>query len=352
MRDQKSKIREIITSSSKQIAEEVVERQYAMNPERWEKYGSKGKELSIRDAGYHLPFLTESIVSGDENIFTEYVAWVRKLFNGLGLPSDTMKTTLQLTGESLKDHLSNDQLDTVLPYINAGIEKLENELKPDVPFINPEAYLGQLAKQYNESLLQGDRLTASKLILEAVESGTPVRDIYLHVFKKSQYEVGRLWLSNKITVAKEHFCSAATQQIMSQLYPHIFSTERKGRTFVAACIGGELHEIGIRMVADFFEMDGWDTYYLGANSPASSIIQAIEDNKADIVGLSAAMPYHRELMRETIQDIRKNSKNNVRIMVGGNALNSAKKKQESFDADAYAPDAVNAVQIANQMMKG
>ena len=41
---------------------------------------------------------------------------------------------------------------------------------------------------------------------------------------------------------------------------------------VATCIGGELHEIGIRMVADFFEMEGWDTYYLGANTPADAVV--------------------------------------------------------------------------------
>ncbi|MDZ7776615.1 MAG: hypothetical protein U5L09_13885 [Bacteroidales bacterium] len=55
---------------------------------------------------------------------------------------------------------------------------------------------------------------------------------------------------------------------MSQLYPYIFNSQRVGKSMVAATVGGELHEMGIRMVADFFEMEGWDTWYLGANAPA------------------------------------------------------------------------------------
>ena len=103
--------------------------------------------------------------------------------------------------------------------------------------------------------------------MDAIQHGTSVHDIYLHVFQRSQYEVGRLWQTNQISVGQEHLCTAATQLIMSQLYPLIFGTERKNRRIVAACVGGDLHEIGIRMVADFFEMDGWDTFYLGADVP-------------------------------------------------------------------------------------
>ena len=107
-----------------------------------------------------------------------------------------------------------------------------------------------------------------------------MRDVYLHVFQRSQYEIGRLWQSNQISVAQEHLCTAATQLIMSQLYPFIFGTERRNRRVVAACVGGDLHEIGIRMVADFFEMDGWDTFYLGANVPITDIVQTVIDRRA------------------------------------------------------------------------
>lgn len=76
-----------------------------------------------------------------------------------------------------------------------------------------------LALQYTQMLLQGDRHSAGKLIFDAVKSGVPIKEIYLYVFQPSQYEIGRLWQNNKISVAKEHFCTASTQFIISQLYP-------------------------------------------------------------------------------------------------------------------------------------
>jgi methanogenic corrinoid protein MtbC1 len=104
----------------------------------------------------------------------------------------------------------------------------------------------QLAKMYLDALLRVQRDVASRMIIKAVKDGIKVEDIYIHVFESSQHEVGRLWQNNQITVAQEHFCTAATQMIMSQLYPYIFSSDKIGRTLVAACVAGEMHEMGVR----------------------------------------------------------------------------------------------------------
>lgn len=349
MKEKHLKIQELISGSVSALSEDIVERQYSKEPEVWKKYGKEGRRLSIRDAGYHLPFLTEAIVSEDETVFTDYVLWVKKLFKGLKLPDNTMTVTLECTRETLNKFLPDDFAEITSEYIQAGIDMMNRDIVEIDTYINKNSHLGLLAKEYNEALLNGDRMKAGTLIMDAVGSGTEIKDIYLNVFQKSQYEVGRLWLANKITVAKEHYCSAATQQIMSQLYPYIFSSERIGKTFVAACIGGELHEIGIRMVTDFFEMEGWDTYYLGANTPASTIIQAVEENNADLVGLSIAMPYHRQLLRESIMQI-KQANNKIKIMIGGNAINNSKETWKTFAADAYAPDALSAINTSKELV--
>ncbi len=111
--------------------------------------------------------------------------------------------------------------------------------------------LAQEAHQFLENLLAGQRDVATKLILDLVGQGTAVKDIYLNIFQVSQREIGRLWETNQVSVAQEHFCSAATQMIMAQLYPRIFTTEQSGYRMAATCVSGELHEIGVRMVADF-----------------------------------------------------------------------------------------------------
>jgi len=121
----------------------------------------------------------------------------------------------------------------------------------DMPTFLPQVGpLSPLAHQYFAALLRGERHVSSRLVLDAVAAGTPVKEIYLHVFQPAQYEIGRLWQTNRISVAQEHYCTAATQLVMSQLYPQVFATTKNGRTLVATCVAGDLHEIGVRMVAE------------------------------------------------------------------------------------------------------
>ena len=88
-------------------------------------------------------------------------------------------------------------------------------------------------------------------------------------------------------------------------------------TVIAASVGAELHDVGIRMVADFFRMDGWETYYLGANTPVQSILAAVQERKADLITLSTTMPRHLPDVQYLIRSLRGDpatagSKNNRR----------------------------------------
>ena len=346
----REQLQELLLTNKEEYAIKIVDKQYKDQPEFWEKYGESGRKLSIRDAAYHLPFLAESIAASQKEIFTDYVAWVKNLFRGLNFPDSVMIKTLECTRFVLNKELPEEMAAIASEFIEAGIEQMHSPVEYMDSYIDESTELGKLAKKYNDALLAGNRNLAGNLVMDAVKNGVEVKEIYLEVFQKSQYEVGRLWLSNQISVAKEHFCSAATQMIMSQLYPYIFSSERVGKKFVGACVGGELHEIGIRMVADFFEMAGWDTYYLGANAPASAIIKSVEENEADIIGLSIAMPFHRNLLKETIIDIRKSAAGkDLRILVGGVALKQRVDINE-FNADGWAPNAQLAIEKANQLL--
>ncbi len=229
-------IESLISQRSQIISEKIVERQYALQPEYWKAYGSRGRNLSVRDAGYHLPFLTESVLANDPQIFRDYVAWVKLLFNGLKFPDDVMIKTLECTDSVLKDECPADLYNLVTSFIKEGLDQMQQPVDHDESYIDDKTVLGKVARDYVTFLLNGDRNSASRLILSEAEKGTPVKDLYMEVFQKSQYEVGRLWLSNQISVAKEHFCSAATQLIMSQLYPYLFTTERVGHKLVSACI--------------------------------------------------------------------------------------------------------------------
>lgn len=215
------------------------------------------------------------------------------------------------------------------------------------------APLAPLAQQFLEAILRGERQRASRMILDAVNAGVSVKEIYLHVFQRSQQEVGRLWQRERISVAQEHYCTAATQLIMSQLYPYIFATEKNGRTLVAACVPGELHEIGMRMVSDFFELEGWDSYYLGANMPEADLISTLKERKAELLALSATLTDNVGVAARLIAAVRAADIGHpVRILVGGRPFTEVPDLWQRIGADGSGQDAEEALQAAERLALG
>ncbi|MGD0815105.1 MAG: ATP-binding protein [Verrucomicrobiota bacterium] len=249
--------------------------------------------------------------------------------------------------ESLRAELPPDLSRLACRYLAGALQQLP-QLPNDVSSFISEST--SLAAQYLQALLRGDRHFASKLILVAVQQGTPVRDIYLQVFERTQHEIGRLWQVNQISVAQEHYCTAATQQIMSQLYPCIFGSEKTRGTLVAACITGDLHEIGARMLCDFFEIDGWRTHYLGADVPAKDIIQTVVQYKPGVLAISATITYHVTAVQALVAAVRRAPECcNVKILVGGYPFKIDPDLWRNIGADGSANGAQEAVALADRL---
>lgn len=345
-------ISHIIQNEQEKLAEDILTRQYERQPAFWRPVGDAGREKGIQDVRYHLSYLSEAISAADPTLFAEYAAWVKALFAGLGFPDDVLPTTLACTREVLEERLPESLHAPIQQTIDAGLEELKRADVDPPSHIEESNLLSGLAQRYLDALLAGDRHAAAQMILSAVDQDVLIRDIYLLVFQPVQREIGRLWQTNQISVAQEHYCTAATQLVMSQLYPRIFSAERTGHRLVATCVGGELHEIGVRMVADFFEMEGWDTYYLGANTPTESVLSAIEARQPDILGVSATITMHVSDVRTLIKQVRASGMGEkVKILVGGYPFNVAPELWRRVDADGHASDAQQAVAIADQWMR-
>lgn len=220
----------------------------------------------------------------------------------------------------------------------------------NLSFLHPSAPLADLAKGYLDAMLARERYRATDLVMAAIDEGAAIRDIYLHVFQPVQYEIGRLWQTEAITVGHGHYCTNATQLVMSLLYPRLFTGEVGAKRMLAACVEGELHELGLRMLTDFFEMDGWDTDYLGANTPKDAIIGALEEKKADVVSIGATMRYHLERVKEQIDEIRRSERTKlVKILVGGYMFRTVDGLWQQVGADGMARNADQAIELATQL---
>src|SRR5271163_1339127 len=335
---------DFIAERQEDLAREIVERHWKLRPALEQLYGEKGRTRCLEDARYHLRYLSEAVGAREPALFVHYVTWAKTMLLARSIPVEDLVTNLEVMLDVMGKDLPASMQIPAVDYVKSAIGSLT--LANDNPsFLDPAHPLAELAHQYLSALLRYDRHSASTLILRAVENQVSIREIYCHVFEPCQYEIGRLWQSNVVSVAQEHYCTASTQLIMSQLYPYIFRSDRTFRgTIVAACVSGELHEIGARMLCDLLELEGWNTIYLGANVPTAGIVDVLRVNHSDILAVSASMTFHIPAVREVIAAVRSASPL-TRILVGGYAFKIAPSLWSDVGADYWTKDASDAISL-------
>jgi methanogenic corrinoid protein MtbC1 len=132
--------------------------------------------------------------------------------------------------------------------------------------------------------------------------------------------------------------------IVEILYPGVLkakaAAEPSGRRVLLACPPEEGHDLGLRMVADRFDMAGWATYFLGPDTPVAEIAGAARSLGVDSVVMSSSTHYHRLAVRHAADALKKELPG-VDIWVGGPAFIGASTgwlSQEVVDLDALLGD--------------
>ncbi len=275
--------------------------------------------------------------------------WARELFDSIGFEGRSILDILTAMRTAAERHLAPEHVELLSQFLmSAEHDQKTHAISSQA---NEHERLSDLAEQYLRLLLTGRRHDAALLIDDEMRRGATIRDLYLTVFQPTQRRIGQLWQRNEVTVAQEHYCTAATQLIIARLYPLVFNSPRNGLRMLAACTSGELHELGIRMVADFFELDGWDTYYVGANTPPLAVVQAAQQHQPHLIALSATMTFHITRLRSIIKALRSDPQlSAVPIMVGGYPFNTSPQLWQSVGADGYGPDADMAIQEAHKLV--
>jgi methanogenic corrinoid protein MtbC1 len=351
---------QVLKERCEAIAQRVASLYFEAHPLLAPRWKGDRQEFT-EDNRRHLVHLGEALFWGRPALFTEYAAWAASLLAGLNIPGEALALNLELLRTAVALELEGAGGSLASQYLDAARAKIEGATPELSSYIRGSEPLDVLARDYLAALLRGERHTAgaggrssgqteesssyaNRLILGAVESGTSIKDIYLLVFQRAQYELGRLWHSNRIGVGQEHYCTSCTQLIMSQLFPRILSAERNGRRVVVTCVSGELHQLGARMLADFLEMAGWDTFFLGADTPISGTLQQVAERAPHVLAISASMPFHVQAVADLIAATRA-AGSPPRILVGGAPFNSLPGLWKDVGADGCARDAAEAIAV-------
>ena len=176
-----------------------------------------------------------------------------------------------------------------------------------------------LYDSYLNALLAGKRSECHTMVRELLNASINLKELYVHLFQRSMYEVGMLWETNRITVANEHLATAITESLLNLAYPSVFGAEHTGKKAVISCSANEFHQLGGKMVADILELNGWDAHFLGANTPPEDMARFIHDVKPDIVGLSLSILSNIENLKRAM-DVIKSNFSNMDLLIGGQAF--------------------------------
>ncbi len=247
---------------------------------------------------------------------------------------------------ALERHAGAGILDEVERHLRQALTVVHEEPgDADQPLTPP-------ARAYLDHVLRGERDAAVDVILDEVARGTDAQDILLDVLQPVQVEIGRLWEQGRASVAHEHLCTAVTQLCMSMLWPRLNAGASEGdRTVVATSVGGEAHEIGIRIVADLLKRDGWRTFYLGASVPATDVVAMLVEQRADVLAVSATMAGHVPSVRRLVEAVRDEPRcAGVKVVVGGRPFVVAPRLAKAVGADGLATDAAQAVEVCNALV--
>ncbi len=210
--------------------------------------------------------------------------------------------------------------------------------------------LSRSAGEYLNRLLNGQQQQAFESVISSiVEGGMSVREVYREILEPALKAVGSMWETNEIDVYDEHFVSHATESLMGQLRSFLVSGPPTKGTVILAPVPGELHDIGLRMVSDFVEAEGFRCVFLGANTPTGGIAKALIEKKADILAISATLTFDVDAVADALRRVRsaasRRGRKHLRIVAGGQAFTFDRTLWERVGADGFAANAEEAVQV-------
>ncbi len=242
---------------------------------------------------------------------------------GIRLPdSDKLSKIASLFGVTIDYLLGRDEIITH----NTGDDSVRSGIS------SQEDSLRLLMKL----LLGGDIKSAKELLRNLQKSGVTIRELYFQILGEAMKEVGVLWEKGSLDIWKEHYISETVMDLMRELKDREKKNSTSPHRLLALTPGPELHSIGLRMITDILELEGWDITYIGTNVPAQSIIKAVEEKNPHIIAFSVTMPSHIDSARNTILAIKNHFGNHApKIIVGGTAFINSSDVCAETGADYY-----------------
>ncbi|MEM0922992.1 MAG: B12-binding domain-containing protein [Pseudomonadota bacterium] len=208
----------------------------------------------------------------------------------------------------------------------------------------------ELVEQMHDDLYDGLKEEIVEGVTILLERGWTPYDVLTKALVEGMRIVGIDFRDGILFVPEVLLAANAMKAGMGILKPLLAETgaPRLG-TMVIGTVKGDIHDIGKNLVSMMMEGAGFEVYDLGINNPVENYLDAIEEHKPDILGMSALLTTTMPYMKVVIDAMKeKGIRDDHVVLVGGAPLNEEFGK--AIGADAYCRDAAVAVETAKEFM--
>jgi methanogenic corrinoid protein MtbC1 len=159
-------------------------------------------------------------------------------------------------------------------------------------------------------------------ILNLLEEGRDIVSIYEDYLIPSLADFNCLLKDEEICIWKEHTRTSIIRTILEASYKYIIEKRKpfNQKKIIVLCPQEEYHEIGAIIINNYFSLMGFDSSYIGANTPSGDILSAIKVLKPDYIALSVTNYYNLVITKKLTEKI-KETFPSVKIVLGGQAFN-------------------------------
>ncbi len=205
-------------------------------------------------------------------------------------------------------------------------------------------------KEIYESTIAGNAPKVKELVQQALAEGVNPGDIITNQLIPAMAEVGDRFARNEFYVPEMLIAARAMQGGLAILKPLLAEDEvvSAGRVIIGT-VKGDLHDIGKNLVSMMLEGAGFEVTDLGVDVAPQKFAEAVKENEAQIVALSALLTTTMTMMKDTIVTLSEAGvRDQVKVIIGGAPV--TQKYADEIGADGYADDAGGAVKAAQKLL--
>jgi len=209
--------------------------------------------------------------------------------------------------------------------------------------------MADILQEIATNLYNGEEEKVAQLVQKALDEGMSPQAVLNDGLIAGMDVVGRDFKNGDLFVPEVLIAARAMQAGMDVLRPLLAQADvpTVGR-YVIGTVEGDLHDIGKNLVKMMLEGAGFQTIDLGVDVKPAQFVEAVREHQPKVIGMSALLTTTMVNMKATIEALEEAGlRESVKIMVGGAPVTVA--FAEEIGADAYAPDAPTAVEVARKL---